>query len=253
MHKALHPYLNQKITTAEHVREFGNDQLKISERARCPLCKQRMINRAISAPGSIGHFAHMPKSGFCPTKHTSGIPYLGLHPRAPDIENAKRIKLQFVELWQKHFVKLNDIVKGLHYEEFKKAILIADQERIWEYSNLSFYQLPYIFSTLMDYPSTNSFKFKNLPVRKCWFRCWFDSSVKQYEDLWIQRKEPLTLIRAWYKQPPKRKPQLDDLIDFHSIEVEPDFLASEKQPSSFVIERLDPWITNHFIKSNEMS
>lgn len=109
-----------------------------------------MTNRAASSPDATGHFAHMPKSGYCPTEVTSGIPYLGLPPRGPDTVHAKRIKSQFANQWENHFVRLNEIVNGLHFEEFKKVILIADQERIWEYANLNAYQLPNIFSTLME-------------------------------------------------------------------------------------------------------
>lgn len=246
MHKALHPAANRKITVAEHISEFGNDHLELYERARCPICKQRMVNRAASSPGATGHFAHMPMSGYCPTKVTSGMPYLGLPPRRPDTEHGKQVKSQFANQWEKHFVRLNEIVNGLHFEEFKKVILLADQERIWEYANLNAYQLPYIFSTLMDYPSTNSFKYDNKHVRRCWFRCWFDASVERYDDLWIHRAEPHALIRAWYKQPHKGKPKLDDIINFHAIDIEASFLDDDRRPSEYVIRKLAPWVDRHF-------
>ena len=66
----------------------------------------------------------------------------------------------------------NEIVNGPHFEEFKKVALIVDQERIWEYANLSAYQLAHIFSTLMDYLSISSYKYNEKHVRRYWFRCW---------------------------------------------------------------------------------
>ncbi len=247
MHKALHPYQEDRITVAQHIAEFGKSFAIDRERARCPFCKQQMSVRASSAPNAIGHFAHMPNSGFCPTKEASGMPYLGKHPKNPDIHHANQVKQEFALNWQKHFMKLYELVPGLHYEEFKSAVRLANKERIWEYANLEQYHLPYIFATLMDYPSTSSYKNnKGEHARKCWFRCWFDSSVQCYDDLWIQRREPLMLIRAWYRQPLQGKPKLDDLLDFYPLSVTDEFLQSERQLTPVVIKLLAPWIQQYF-------
>lgn len=247
MHKAFHPYKNDRITVADHIAEFGKSFPVDGERARCPFCKQQMAIRASSAPSAIGHFAHMPKSGFCPSKELSGMPYLGKYPKNPDQHHARQIKLEFVNNWQKHFIQLYELVPGLHYEEFKNAIKQASAERIWEYANLEQYHLPYILATIMDYPSTTSYKNKKgASVRKCWFRCWFDSSVQNYNDLWIHRHEPLSLIRAWYRQPVSGKPKLDDLLDFYPLPVTADFLQTEKTLSPVVVRILTPWIDRYF-------
>lgn len=246
MHIALHPHTHHKITLTDHIREFGNDALELQERARCPWCLNRMSNRASSTPNSTGHFAHLPKSGYCPTKEISGLPYLGKHPRHPDPESAIKIKKRFVDGWQKHFAKLAELAPGLHTDEFKKVIGIATQERIWEYANLEEYQIPYIFATLMDYPATASFIQNKKHVRHCWFRFWFDSSVQQYDDLWINRTGPLMLSRAWYGQPKRGKPKLEDLIDFYPVEVKPDFISQDRKVSPYVVGKIEKWIIKYF-------
>ena len=246
MHKALHPYSPDRITVQAHIQEFGNDSLEMDERARCPLCKGRLSNRAASAPGAIGHFAHMPKSGYCPTKDTSGLPYLNKPPRDPDPEAATIIKNTFLTNWPKHFSQLNWIVKGLHVNEFINAIRCANKERIWEYRQLQEYQLPYIFATLMDYPSANSLHINGKPVRKMWFRCWFDTSVKQYEDLWIYRETPLLFWRAWYNNPSRGKPKLEDLVDAYQTELSNEFLVREVEINEFILTTVGSWLTKNF-------
>lgn len=67
-----------------------------------------------------------------------------------------------------------------------------------------------------------------------------DASVERYDDLWIHRTEPLALIRAWHKQPHNRKPQLDDIINFHSIDIEADFLADGKARINVMPSRTVP-------------
>jgi hypothetical protein len=116
-----------------------------------------------------------------------GSRYLGKHPRNPDPEAGRRLKAVFAASWQKHFLKLNQLVNALHCDEFKNVVRLADQEHIWNYAALAEYQLPYIFATLMDYPSTNSLKINGVCIRKCWFRCWFESTITRYDDLWIIR------------------------------------------------------------------
>ncbi len=252
MHKALHPYSKEHITVDEYIREFGREGIsEKTTRPRCFLCKSGLFIRALSTPNSSGHFSHFPTNAYCPSKATSGLPYLGLYPRKPNQENAIRLKSLFSKNWQKHFLKLKDLAPGLHINEFKEVIKAASRERIWEYAELQEFQLPYVFSTLIDFPSTTSILFDKKYVRKCWFRFWFDSSVKQYEDLWIYRTEPLTLTRAWYKQPKRGKPTLDDFVDAYSVNITSDFLNNSNLPSPYVINTIQPWIEQIFSGSVE--
>lgn len=251
MHKALHPHNNQKITVAEHIMEFGNYNLETWERARCPFCKCRMGNKAASSPNSDGHFFHMPNSGYCPSKEHSGTLYASKHPRAPDLIAARRMKLHFLQNWGKHFRRINWIVKGLEVNEFKDLIRLADQERIWEYAALQEYQLPYIFSTLKDFPVEESLKVKDEYIRKYYFRCWFDSSVRQYDDLWIHRAEPPMFYRAWFIQPKRGKPKMDDIAGYYSMEMSGEFLDDPKEPSLYVIANIQTWLDQRYANIRE--
>lgn len=250
MRKAYHPvHDDTRITVPEHVAEFGNDPVNSWERARCPVCKQRLNNVASSSPNSIGHFSHQRNSGYCPTKSTAAAPYAGLPPRNPDPEAARRIKQVFLNNWEKHYSMLNWIVKGLSIDEFKKIIQLANRERIWEYSDLVEFQLPYIFATLTDFPPHRSYKDKKGEyVRKKWFRNWFDPTVQRYDDLWIHRETPLLFWRAWYEIPSTRKkPKIEDLIDSYPLPLTNTFLTYEPSIAESVRRAIQTWLDQHFI------
>jgi hypothetical protein len=248
MRKAYHPRRNNKITVPVYVMEFGNDAVTLDERARCPVCNQRLTIVAPSSTGSIGHFSHIKGAGYCPTKSKAAAPYAGLPPRNPDFEAAKRIRKAFLANWQKHYLLLDWIVKGLAIDEFTEVINTANRERIWEYAKLEEFQLPYVFATLMDFLPSRSYKLKDGSfARKCWFRCWFDASVQRYDDLWIHRESPLMFWRAWYELPNgKRKPGMEDLLDSYSLGLSADFLTRNPTVIPFVESKISQWLTRHF-------
>lgn len=248
MRKAFHPGRNEKITVPQYLYDFGNDPLQSQERARCPVCHQRLNIVAASSVDSIAHFAHQKNSGFCPTKSKASASYSGLHPKNPDPEAAKRIKAAFLANWPRHFSRLKWLIKGLAVVEFIKVIQTANQERIWEYAQLEEFQLPYVFATLMDFPPSKSYKGKDgRPAREYWFRCWFDASVQRYDDLWIHRETPLTFWRAWYKVPEgNRKPKAEDLIDSYGMELSADFLNHDDKLPSFVNTKITQWLARYF-------
>lgn len=244
MRNAYHPERDEKINVPQYVEEKGNDPVPAWERARCPICDQRLNVVASSSVDSIGHFAHQKNSNFCPTKSKTAAPYAGLPPRNPDPEAARRIKATFLANWPKHFSMLNWIVKGLAVDEFVDVIRTANQERIWEYAQLEEFQLPYIFATLMDFPPSRSYLGKDgRPSRKKWFRCWFDASVQRYDDLWIHRETPLTFWRAWYELPKgKRKPNAEDLIDSYERLLTEEFLTYEVSLHAVIVARVSAWL-----------
>ncbi|WP_458504400.1 hypothetical protein [Methylobacter sp.] len=202
---------------------------------------------APSTTGSIGHFAHMRGSGYCPTKSSAASPYAGLPPRNPDQEAARRMKRAFLANWKKHFGQLDWFVKGLAIDEFIAVIRTANKERIWEYVDLEEYQLPYVFATLMDFPPGRSYKKNGVPTRKLWFRCWFDASVQRYDDIWIHRETPLMFWRAWYSLPEgKRKPKVEDLIDSYEEGLTAVFLERDKFLPHYVETQISTWLTRYF-------
>lgn len=143
---------------------------------------------------------------------------------------------------------LNWLVKGLSVDEFIDIIKTANNERIWEYAQLEAFQIPFVFATLADFPQSKSFKGKDgLPVRKKWFRCWFDATVQRYDDLWIHRETPLLFWRAWYDLPAgKRKPSSEDLIDSYGLELSSDFLEREVTLHPYVEKKISDWLSRHF-------
>lgn len=247
MKKVYHPYKNFKIDPIEYIREFGNNKLNDEELARCPICNQRMTLVSPSSPNAHIHFRHKPKSGYCPSKSQNTAAYLGLYPLHPDEFTAQKIKDSFKKNWQKHYVKLNFLVKGLSVSEFINVLKISNREHIWEYSKLEEFYLPYIFATRTDFSPKSSYRMKDGSFfRKKYFRCWFDPSVKRYDDLWITRDTPLLFWRAWYELPEgKTKPSLQDLIDSYPSEIEKDFLDREIKLQDWIVDKVNTWIFTH--------
>ncbi|MFA6062911.1 MAG: hypothetical protein WC736_09950 [Gallionella sp.] len=246
MHNALHPDSNSKLTVQQHIQNFGNEP-SLGERARCPVCLQRLTTVATSSPNAVGHFAHIRDQGYCPTKSISGAPYAGKPPRNPDIVAAKKMKQLFMLNWKNHFTQLDFLVKGLAIDEFIDVINAANKERIWEYASLEEFQLPYIFATLMDYPPHRSHK-KNDGAysRICWFRCWFDASVQCYDDLWTHRTSPLKFWRAWYKANGKQKPKSEDLIDSYGMALDSVFLTKSTNINPNFENKINAWLNKNF-------
>lgn len=249
MRTALHPYTNTQISVAGYIKDFGNDNITQEERALCPICKQRMSLVAPSTPNSEGHFAHLPRSGFCPTKAKAGNPYSGLLPKYPDIEAATLAKKEFFSQWEKHFHKLSSLVIGLDVKEFIDVLKLSMKEHIWEYAALQQLHLPYIFATMMDYPPAKSYKRNGVPIRKYWFRCWFDSDVTCYDDLWIRRTTPLGFWRGSYNLPAgKRKPSIEDLVRCYELEMTHEFLEDTKStlPKS-IVDKVNKFILSFLL------
>lgn len=247
MRKAFHPDRDEKITISQYLREFGNDALQSRERARCPVCDQRLNTVAVSSVNSIGHFAHQKNSGFCPTKSKAEAPYSDLTPQNPDPEAAKRIKAAFLANWEKHYSKLNSIVTKLAIQEFKNVINTANKERIWEYAQLEEFHLPYVFATLMDFPPCRSYKKDGRPARKEWYRCWFDATVRRYDDIWIYRETPLKFWRAWYEPPEgKKKPRTEDPKGSDWGVLDATFLSWENNLQQFVKTEMTKWFDQNF-------
>jgi hypothetical protein len=248
MRSALHPDRDENITVPDYIKEFGKHQKITTERARCPVCKQRLTIVAASSPDSIAHFAHLKLSGFCPTKIKSAAPYSDLYPQQPSPEAALKIRKLFLINWAKHFNQLDRLVKGLSITEFIDVIRTANRERIWEYANLEEFQLPYIFATLVDFPPSSSYKGKDgKRVRQNWFRCWFDASVQRYDDLWIHRETPLMFWRAWYDLPAgRRKPKIEDLSGSYASKLSDAFLFKEEHLPVYVTSRMSAWLNDNF-------
>jgi hypothetical protein len=247
MHKALHPLNKEKLMVPDYIREFGHNVDDPRLRPRCPICKQQMKIVAASSPGAIGHFAHMPRSGYCPSKTAAAAPYLGLYPKNPDPEAARRLKRAFVENWEQHFLHLDWIVKALHYNEFIEIIRLANRERIWEYSRLEEFQLPYVFATLTDFAPKSGRMFDGQPLRKHWFRCWFDSDISRFDDLWIERQSPAQFWRCWYTVPKTGRPKASDMVDSYCLEMSSDFLENSKQPHPIVVMAVNKWLERNLL------
>lgn len=248
MRKAKHPYHWKYITVAEYIKDMGaGAPQSMEERPICPVCGQRMTVVAANTACTSGHFSHLPKSDFCPTKEKAGARYQEFPPTSPDMEAARRMKEYFERNWQIHFSQLDFFVKGLSKIEFLEALTLADRARIWEYAHLEIFHIPYILATLMDFPPERSRKNKDKnKIREKYFRCFFDATVQRYDDLWIDRPNKLQFWRAWYESRSGKKPRVDDLISAYPSEICSEFLEYKPKVPPFYIDEIQKWITHRY-------
>lgn len=248
MRSAFHPLFDRPITIEGYYQAFGRrrvDGVDSRPKARCPFCRVCLNDRAGTRDVTTAHFYHPGKSGFCPSKAGAGQPYLVLTPAYPDTAHAKFLKIAFRERWEWHFHKLSTMVKFFSVSEFMALIGRANELRIWEYKNLLPTELPYVMVLLADFPPDTGICKNGVPLRKYWFRFWYDARIRSLDDLWIKCEEPTMLFRASY-YPPKRKgaiPGLDSLVKFYPIPRDSGFLHGPKPGlGSFPLKHIPPFL-----------
>lgn len=248
MRNAIHPHTKKTITVSDYIKDFGNDsQRELKDFPFCPFCNQRMTIVAKSTANSTGHFKHFPNSNFCPSKEKSGIPYANLQPLNPDAKHAEELKKIFVSNWQAHFSQIDFLVKGLSKKEFLTLLTLANRARIWEYAHLEEFQIPFILSTLMDFPPQNSRNDKDKQkIRKYYFRCFFDSTVQRYDDLWIYQPTSIQFWRAWYQTEANRKPRIEDLYNAYPFEMSAKFLENRHWVPPFYVKEIQEWLNQTY-------
>ena len=207
MRIAIDPMTRAEITPDDYLSRYGNKPLGANTdprpRVRCGFCDQAMHLVAGRTEDTVGHFAHLPKSGFCPTKAPSALPYGRLKPRSPDPEGAKRIRQVAMDNWRWVYAEIKERVPVFEPTEFIALIQEADKDGLWGYRNLTLQQVPELFMVSRDFtPATSR-------GRRYWIRFWFSGNIQSIDDLWIQRPETVTLHRASFP-PPKGRQKIPD-------------------------------------------
>lgn len=235
MDEALHPFVDRIITVTSYHMEFGHKPIHVSAdgqpRARCPVCRQGLSVVAGRTENNVGHFAHLPNAGFCPTKSRAGAPYLDLYPTTPDAEATKHLKAAVLNNARRHYAELARVVPCLSLDELDILLGRAREMRIWEYRGLVECQVPYVLPLLADFPPwTSATNREGQRSRKMWFRYWYSSSVRAISDLWIQPPATTTLWVGYYR-PPKRQsgvPSNGDLIKVKEVQRNLSFLGGKE-------------------------
>lgn len=245
---ALHPDRDTQITIIDYLTEFGNDPLEEHHQARCLFCKQRLPARAVGSIKRKAHFWHKRLGEFCPAKDLTKKPYRHLTPTNPDPAAAKRMRKVFREDWEKHYSQVRTFIPGLSAQEFCNLIKRANRQRIWEYADLEAWQLPYIFTTLMDFTPANSFPVNGKPFRTYYFRCFFDSTALCYDDLWINRQNLPELWRVSFKLTGReRTPKQENMVKAKAFQLSPDWLNGELKypPKNAVVKNVSACLDKH--------
>lgn len=199
MRIAIDPRDRTEITPEQYLARWGNKALGSMEdlrpRVRCLMCKQQLHHVAGRTEDSHGHFSHMPKSGYCPSKAPAASAYGHLTPVDPDPARGKQIRAQSMLNWRWIYQEVAERVPAFMATEFVELIRTADQDRLWEYRNLSLHQVPELLLVIRDFtPKTSKF-------RKLWFRFWFSANITLIDDLWITPPGSVRLLRASFPAP----------------------------------------------------
>lgn len=196
MFEVLHPHNNNLIThpwyvklAAENGFQLPNDYIG----GRCPVCKRRMKTRA-GHKKDDGHFYHN-DSDFCPTKDPASRPYLGktptrVNPRVVE-ENREFARTNIENIWS----KLNEMVPYLDLLEFIAILDEARRLNVYGYVGLVPELLPYVYVTLINFLPSKS-RDKQRKLKFCFF---YEASVQDYEELWIDKGRKCYLARISYK------------------------------------------------------
>lgn len=251
MQEALHPFRDEPIIVSTYIREFGQraigSEIDNRPRARCRLCRSELRLRGGLDGKTIRHFAHFPESGFCPTKKPLGTPYLGLAPRVEDPMNALALKQIVIRLWTRYFTKTRELVPCLSPEEFIMLIERANEHRIWMYAGLQAWEIPYVLVVLADFPVNTSVKLEGKPLRKYWFRFFYDAHTRHIQDLWIDPPAAARFFRSSYQQPQRGIPRSSHLVNTRELQRTGDFLNTEVAVESVRAHRLIPPILQRLL------
>ncbi|TXC79125.1 hypothetical protein [Paraburkholderia azotifigens] len=253
MQEARHPFTGKPITAEQYFLEFGRPVASSSAvdnrpRAKCPFCPQRM---SVVGAAKGGHFAHLPKSLWCPSKEKTAEPYLKLTPTEPDDEAAARLKADFRETWPLHYARLEEIAPGFSHREFIVLLSRANQLNIWAYKDLQLQHLPYILPLLADFSPATGRQLRNdananVPVRRLWLRFMYSSEVRRAEDLWIHPSGKVEFFRVSYRPPARSAPRPKDILKSVEIERTDAFLsATPRLLPGFVIAEIEKWLDLH--------
>ncbi|WP_175906851.1 hypothetical protein [Burkholderia sp. BCC1640] len=253
MHEALHPFTEKPITAEAYFLEFGrpvatSSAVDTRPRARCPFCSQLM---SVVGAAKGGHFAHLPKSDWCPSKEKTAEPYLVLTPTEPDDEAATELKALFRGAWQQHYARLQEIAPGFSHKEFIELLTRANRLNIWAYKDLQPRNLPYILPLLADFSPASGRRQRTdagvlEPARRLWLRFMYSSAVRQAEDLWIRPTGEVKFFRVSYRPPPRSAPKPGDILKNVEIERSDAFLTATPRPlPEFVVKDVERWLNLH--------
>lgn len=205
MKTALHPTKNESIDVPSYIDEFGpkldqNGDLNERPLARCPACDSQMHTKGEVNPAVDGVFSHQPDVDvFCPLKISAEQPYIVLDDVEEDRVKTKLLRSSFLSNWKYHYTLMKSHLKVLSIFDFIKLIKFADKYKIWSYRHIEETQLPFIFLALKEFPPVKNKEKKY--IRRDWVRFWFDSRVRNLNDLWISTDGDWLLIKAIYANP----------------------------------------------------
>lgn len=144
----------------------------------CSVCGDAIVVKADKTAKTRAHFAHERDSP-CPTVTGNRIRYENLGASQYDDEQARHLRNAVSRDIYEIYLNFQVITKDGTYQEFKNALIKADELRVWRYAGLTLPFVPYILVTLVDIFEKAANKY-----RKGEFFFILPSEVNAYEQLW---------------------------------------------------------------------
>ena len=247
MKTAFHPTDDRKITVQEYLSEFGarigpDGKRRTRQNSRCPACNEPMKIYGEDRARRDQVFSHLQNRDppLCPLRNSADHRYVFLTEAPQDSEEGRKLRQIFFDHWAKHWDLMRRLLdRYMDVKDFIHLIREADRTRLWNRPNLSEWEIPYILLVWKEWKPV--VKGQNGSVlRKEWFRFWFDSNVRTFEDIWIRTEGISRIIRARYT-PPRGDavPGISHLIEADIITIDTGFLeAQHKTPHEFVIRTM---------------
>lgn len=152
----------------EFLRLAGNDYKNKQIFPYCPECDEKLVISNASNVSNKTFYRHYPNNAI----DENGIESCSLREKKSnrqgwycssfDFQRGERIKRAFMQ--KENLIRAYAFCgilrnQDFKFEEFKEILLLADKKKIWSYSDIHLWAIPYILLTLRDFEHSKGFKF----------------------------------------------------------------------------------------------
>ncbi|WP_144152898.1 hypothetical protein [Paraburkholderia sp. BCC1885] len=208
MNTTLHPLDERCVSVNARLAAYMSDDGASSPAgkagSRCPVC-----DGALEQAGEDGEphrLVHRFREDAtrCPLTTPSYQPDgIGVHQQR-DVRLLAAHRDIFLRHWSLHFQVMRRAVPALTIQRFVHLIEYADVLNLWSYPELDERDVPYVLLVMAGFirqvpqPAGDE---DDAEGEVTWVRFWFDSSVSDEGDLWLQGRARPQLFRLIYRDP----------------------------------------------------
>lgn len=233
------PTRRRTYTVVQYIQAFGakHDQFmrpRVRPAMSCYACNEPALPVSEDFP-ERGHWAHERKKDgeqppWCPLRQPAAIRYEMLPDAPVNPEQGRLLRASFMAHWQQHWGMIVTMLLGIgEIHSFIEFVRHADRSRLWDRSGLEEWLIPYIYLATAEFPPPENPK--AALIRSDYLRFWFDSGVRNLDDLWIRYTGNFRFMRARYRAPARgASPGPRHLLDAEPLEVDSEWLSRHFKP-----------------------